>query len=177
MVSTAAAERFQAAPWLSDLDPTARLSLLKVLREGRAGAGSVLLAEGQPNDRITFLIEGTAQIVRTYPDRAEELVATLTAPAPFGETSFFRSQPPIVSVRARTPAWFLLLDREAYASFRRDDPRAAEQFALATVRVLAERFDLLDRRVSEFLAEHANDHPRASEWAAFRARLFEESNL
>lgn len=174
MVSTAAAERFQAAPWLSDLEPSARRALLKVVREGRAEAGAVLLVEGQPNDRLTFLIEGTAEIVRKYPEHGEELVATLTAPAPFGETSFFRSRPPIVTVRARTPVWFLTLDREAYAALRRDDPRAAEPFALAIVRVLAERFDLLDRRVSEFLAEHAADPPRASEWAALRARLFEE---
>ena len=177
MVSTAAAERFQAAPWLADLDSTARLALLNVLEEGRAPAGSVLLAEGRPNDRITFLIEGTAQIVRSYRERAEELVATLHAPAPFGETSFFRGEPSIVAVRTVTAAWFLTLNRDAYNLFRRADPRTAEQFALATVRLLAERFDLLDRRVSDFLAEHAIDQPKASEWAAFRARLFEESNL
>jgi CRP/FNR family cyclic AMP-dependent transcriptional regulator len=177
MVSTAAADHFQTAPWLADLDAPARLALLNVLQEGRAAAGAVLLAEGQLNDRITFLIEGTAQIIRSYPDRAEELVATLNAPTPFGETSFFRSKPSIVSVRARTPVWFLILDREAYTLFRRVDPHAAEQFALATVRVLAERFDLLDLRVSEFLAQHAHDQPRASEWAALRARLFEETSL
>lgn len=177
MVSTAAAERFQAAPWLSNLDSSARLALLKVLREGRAEAGAILLAEGQLNNQITFLIEGTAQIVRLYADRTEELVATLTAPTSFGETSFFRSRPSIVSVRAVTPVWFLELDREAYATLRRESQQAAEQFALVTVHVLAERFDLLDRRVSDLLAERAADVPRTSEWAAFRTRLFEDIRL
>ncbi len=54
---------------------------------------------------------------------------------------------------------------------------AAEVLALATVRVLAERFDVLDKRVSDYLARHDDDQPKATEWSSFRARLFEEPHI
>ena len=183
MVSHDAATMFLTAPWLADLDPTSRQALLNVLREDDAQAGAVLLAEGQQSDRVTFLTSGTVQVVRDYPGRGEEIVATLHAPSVFGETSFFRHSPSIVSVRATIPVTFLTLDHPAHDLLRRDDPRAAEQFALASVRVLADRFDALDRRVSDFIAQGADDPdanghtPRRNEWAAFRARLFEEPKL
>lgn len=167
-------ERFLSAAWLAQMDAANRRALFSTLREGRAPAGSCLLAEGEPNSRITFVIEGTVVLLRSYPGRDDEVIATLVAPAPFGETSFFRGKPSIVTVRAQTPVRFLTLDRPAYEAFRASNPVAAEQFALATVRILAERFDLIDRRVSEFLHEQHDNGHKASEWADFRARLFSD---
>ena len=177
MVSADAAGRFLSAPWLAEMAEETRQALLAVLEEGRTDAGATLVAEGGSNDRIFFLLEGAVTIARHYPGRGEELVVTLAAPSHFGETSFFQARPSIVQIRATSPAWYLSLSREAHAALRRDHPRAAEEFALAIVRLLADRFDMLDQRVSSFLHEHENDRPRASEWAAFRKRLFEESSL
>jgi CRP-like cAMP-binding protein len=177
MVSTDAAERFLAAPWLADLDPASRLAVLNVLGEDRAPAGTVLLEQGHENDHISFLIEGTVSITRSYPDGRVETVATLNAPSVFGETSFFRTTPPIATVRTTTPVWLLTLDHPGHELLRRADPKAAEQLAVAAVRVLAERFDQLDRRISEYIAARPEGHPKSTEWANFRARLFEESNI
>src|SRR4051794_9597279 len=105
MVPNAAAERFLAAPLLAEMDPAARRAVLAALVESRAPAGAALLEEGQPNDHLSFLIEGTVTITGTSPGGREETVATLHAPAVFGETSFSRPTPPIVSVRAMTPVW------------------------------------------------------------------------
>src|SRR5205823_12483557 len=153
MVTTAAAERFLAAPFLADVDPGARSAVLNVLAEANAPAGAVLMTQGQPNDHISFLIEGTVTVLRTYPQGRVETVVVLNAPSVFGETSFFGPNVPIVSVHADAPVWLLTLDHPAHDRLRRDDPRAAEQIALAFVRVLAERFDLLDKRVSDYLAQ------------------------
>jgi CRP/FNR family cyclic AMP-dependent transcriptional regulator len=177
MVSTAAAERFLAAPLLSEVDPASRLAVLNVLAEERAPAGALLLAEGQPNDHISFLIDGSATILRTFPDGRTETVATLVAPSVFGETSFFRPQAPIVSVRANSPVWLLTLDHAAHDRLRRENRKAAEELALAAVRVLAERFDMLDKRISDYMSQHPDGHPRATEWSNFRARLFEDSTI
>ena len=177
MVSPAASERFQDAPWLADLDPASRLAVLNVLVEGRADAGAALVEQGLPNDRITFLLDGRVTVDRLDEDGRSEPVATLAAPTVFGESSFFRGLPPTVSVRASSPAWFLTLDRQAHALLRRADPKAAEQLAVAALRVLADRFDQLDRRVSAYITSKPAGHTRATEWAGFRARLFEEANL
>lgn len=176
MVTTAAADRFLNAPLLSEVPPAARRAVLEVLVEGHAPAGALLMTQGQPNDHITFLIEGSVSIERALPDGQIETVARLMAPSVFGESSFFRPQsPPIVSARAATDVWLLTLDHPAHDLLRRGNPRAAEELALSAVRVLAERFDLLDKRLADYLAHHPDGPEKANEWAGFRARLFEES--
>jgi CRP-like cAMP-binding protein len=178
MTSTEATERFLNAPWLADLDPTSRQALLMVLQEGRAPAGAALLSQGQPNDRVTFLIDGSVELIRNEPGRPRESVAVLDAPTVFGVTSFFgHNRSSTISIEARTSVWYLTLDRLAYSLLRRSDPRASEQFMHAVVRVLAERFDMLDRRVSQVLAQRGDGAHADNELAAFRARLFEESQL
>lgn len=171
-----AAEQFLAAPVLSEMDAVFRRAVLEHLSEARAPAGAVLLEQGQPNDHLSFLIGGSARIVRAYPGGHEELVATLHAPALFGESSFFRAGAPLVSVVAVGPAWVLSLDHPAHERLRLENARAAEALALVAVRVLAERFDMIDRRVSEMLRD-GGDAPRTTEWARFRAQLFEEARL
>ena len=177
MVSTDGAERFLGAPFLAGVEPDLRRALLALLSEERATARTVLLAQGQPNDHLSFLIEGSITIERTFPEGQKETVATLSAPAVFGTTSFFRPTAPSVSVVATTDIWTLTLHHPAHERLRVENPRAAEALALAAVRVLAERFDVLDRRVSEYLAGHGEDPPKATEWSSFRARLFEEPHI
>jgi len=177
MVSTAAAERFLAAPVLAGVDTAARLALLNVLLERRAPAGSILLRQGEPNDHIAFLIEGAATVYRTKPPGDEETLVNLNAPTLFGLTSFFRPAPPGFSVRATADSWLLNLDHDAHELLRRVDLRAAEQLAVAAVRVLTDHFDMLDRRISAYMDEHSDDAPKVTEWSNFRARLFEETNV
>ena len=177
MVEADVAERFLAAPVLADVDLDARRKLLSVLEQGRAAAGAVLLEQGQPNDHLSFLVEGSAVIERSHPGGRKETLGHLTAPAVFGTTSFFRPTPPTITVRATSDVCRLTLDHPAHDRLRREWPRAAEALAVAVVRVLAERFDLLDQRVSESLAHHAHDQPKVTEWSGFRARLFEEPNI
>ncbi|MDR3638891.1 MAG: cyclic nucleotide-binding domain-containing protein [Isosphaeraceae bacterium] len=174
MIDDDAAQRFMTAPQFAGTDPASLRALLNTLVEDRAPAGAVLLEQNQPNDHLSILIGGTATIERTFPDRPKEVLATLNAPALFGTTSFFRPSPPTVTVRAISEAWLLTLYHPAHDKLRAENPRAAEALLLAVVRVLAERFDLVDKRVSDYLFAHADDHPKVNEWSGFRARLFEE---
>jgi CRP-like cAMP-binding protein len=161
------------------LSDSAREAIRAVLREETAEAGAVLLTEGASNDRLGFLAEGSLRLTRSYPGHPDEEVVRLDAPATFGETSFFRGKASLVTARAQTASRFFALDRDAYDGLRRSDPVAAEELARAMLCLLAERFDLLDRRVSEFLAENGNGEKarKASEWSAFRTRLFREGGL
>ena len=170
MVEAEAAERFLSAPLLGEVDPGSRRAVLKALVEERASAGSVLLGQGQPNDHLSFLIGGSATIDRKRPDGRTEVLATLNAPSVFGTTTFFNPEPPTFAVKAVTDVWLLTLYHPAHDRLRREHPAAAEALALATVRVLSERFHELDRAFSAYMARH----PEFTEWAGFRARLFEE---
>jgi CRP-like cAMP-binding protein len=177
MIDALATERFMSAPWLAEVDVDTKKAILRSLVEARAPAGETLLAQGQPNDHLTFLIEGTAELERTFGNGRREILAALTSPAVFGTTSFFQPKPPAVTVRATSDVWMLSLYHPAHDSLRRANPRAAEALALAVVRVLSERFDLIDKLFADYAARHPDESSRTSEWSSFRARLFDDSNL
>ncbi|WP_337173366.1 cyclic nucleotide-binding domain-containing protein [Paludisphaera sp.] len=178
MINADDAERFMAAPWLESTDRETKRDLLRALAEERAAKGETLLAQGEPNDHLSFLIEGTAEIVRRGEDGRVDFITELVAPAVFGTTSFFCPSRPPATVRATSDVRLLTLHHPAYEELRRENPRAAEALALAVVRAVSERFNLLDK----LFAEHLREHPEAgggpaSEWSDFRARLFAEHSL
>ena len=174
MIDPVAAERFLSAHWLAELDRETKQAVLNVLVEEKASAGTILLAQGQPNDHLTFLIQGSVELERTFNNGRNERITTLNAPAVFGTTSFFQPKPPTVNVRAITDVWMLTLYHPQHEMLRAANPRAAEALALAVVRILSERFDLIDSLFTDFLTREREESPKVSEWANFRARLFEE---
>ena len=174
MVQVEATERFLSAPLFADADEATRRTLVEAMVEGHAKAGTVLLAQGQPNDHLSFLIGGSAAIERTRPDGLVEPLAAIHAPSVFGTTSFFSPGAPTYSVRALSEVWLLTLYHPAHKRLRRDHPGAAEALAVAAVRVLSERFNELDRLFSNYMHDHPDETRRVNEWAGFRARLFEE---
>jgi CRP/FNR family cyclic AMP-dependent transcriptional regulator len=178
MINDEAIQRFMAAPWLAEVEREPKLALLNALAEERAAAGAALLSQGQPNDHLTFLIDGSVDLERTFGNGRKEIVTTLTAPAVFGTTSFFQPKPPTVTARAKTDVWMLTLYHPAHDALRRDHPLAAEALSLAVVRTLSERFDLIDKLFTEYITHHP-DVPAAtaSEWSRFRTRLFEEHKI
>lgn len=174
MIDPVAAEEFLAAHWLAELDRATKQAVLESLVEEKALKGALLLAQGQPNDHLAFLIKGSVELERTFANGRKELITILNAPAVFGTTSFFQPQPPTVNVRAESDVWMLTLYHPQHDALRAGNPRAAEALAVAVIRILSERFDLLDTLFTEFIAKHHDESPRVSEWANFRARLFEE---
>ena len=136
MIDAEATKRFMAAPWLAEVDPEIKRAICGALVEARAPTGATLLEQGQPNDHLTFLIEGTAEIVRISGSGRREVITHLTAPAVFGTTSFFQPKPPTVTVQATSEVWMLSLYHPAHEALRADNPRAAEALALAVVRAL-----------------------------------------
>jgi CRP-like cAMP-binding protein len=177
MIDGEVKKRFMSAPWLHEVDPEIKLAILEALVESRAPAGATLLEQDQPNDHLSFLLEGSARIERSFPNGRRDVITTIAAPSVFGTTSFFRPEPPAVSVRATADVWMLSLYHPEHEALRVSNPRAAEALAVAVLRALSERFDLMDRLFSEYMARHPDEPARMSEWAGFRARLFEEGGL
>lgn len=177
MIDAEATKRFMAAPWLAEVDPETKGAICGALVEARAPTGATLLAQGQPNDHLTFLIEGTAEFVRNSGIIRHDVITQLSAPAVFGTTSFFQPKPPTVTVRATSEVWILSLYHPAHDALRAANPRAAEALALAVVRALSERFDLIDKLFTEFTTRPSDQPARKSEWGGFRARLLEEPGI
>ena len=71
MINEEAIRRFMAAPWLAEVEREPKQALLNALAEERAAAGTVLLSQGQPNDHLTFLIDGSVELERTFRQRPQ----------------------------------------------------------------------------------------------------------
>jgi CRP/FNR family transcriptional regulator, cyclic AMP receptor protein len=177
MIEAKATERFMASPWLAEVDLEIKKAICNALVEARAPFGATLLAQGQPNDHLTFLIEGTAVVERDFRNGHRETIIPLNAPTVFGTTSFFLPTPPTVRVRATSDVWILSLYHPAHESLRRTNPPAAEALALAVVRALSERFDLIDKLLTQRITQQSSEPVRQSEWADFRSRVFEEHGI
>lgn len=174
MINADAAERFMAAPWLKSATSEIKRTILEALAEERAAKGTTLLAQGQPNDHLSFLIEGSVSIDRLNNARRDQ-ITDLEAPTVFGATSFFQPRPPQVTVRASSDVWMLTLHHAAHEQLRRDHPRAAEALAAAVLQALCERFDLIEKLFTDFIARHPDSPAEvASEWSRFRSSLFED---
>ena len=163
-----------SATLLGDVDEDLRLAIFDCLEADESPSGAILLKQGEPNDHLSFLIAGKAILERSWPDGRVETLATIEAPAVFGTTSFFVPTPPPVTVRATTAVKFLTLFHPAHERLRKENPRAAEALALAVVRTLTERFNIIDALFTEFIARHRDDSKKVDEWAGFRARFFQE---
>ena len=151
------------------MDPGLRRALLAILAEERAPAGAVLLEQGQPNDHLSFLIEGIDRDRADLPRGDEGDRGHAVSPGRLRDDVVLPAD--VAERLGPRHGRRLVLDAvppRARAAPPRD-PRAAEALALAAVRVLAERFDVLDKRVSDYLAGHDDDPPKATEWANFRA--------
>jgi CRP-like cAMP-binding protein len=177
MIDGVATERFMSAPWLAEIDRDTKKAILDSLVEARAPAGATLLKQGQPNDHLTFLIDGSAEIQRRFANGRQEVLTTLTAPAVFGTTSFFQPTPPTVTVRATSPVWMLSLYHPAHDALRKAAPRAAEALALAVVRALSERFDVIEKLFTDHMSRHPEESSELTEWGRFRARLFDDRGI
>jgi CRP/FNR family transcriptional regulator, cyclic AMP receptor protein len=177
MIDAEATQRFMDAPWLGEVDADGKRAILDSLVEARAPAGATLLEQDQPNDHLSFLIAGQAEIQRTFDGGRREVITTIAAPSVFGTTSFFRPDPPSVGVRATSDVWMLSLYHPAHEALRRENPRAAEALTVAILRALSERFDMMDKLLSDYITRHRGESSRTSEWAGFRARLFDERGL
>jgi CRP-like cAMP-binding protein len=170
-------ERFLASPLLNGADEEARLAIFHTLVEASVPAGAPLLIQGKPNEKLWFVLGGSVAIERKQPDGRLAVLTSMTGPAMYGTTTFFRSTASSATIRATSNLTVWTLDPRSYNQLRREHPRAAEALALEVVRVLSERFEELHAQLAEMMAGHEDDQPRSNEWASFRTRLFEETSI
>jgi len=176
-IETEPPEEFLATPLLSGADEKARSVIFRHLAETSAPAGTALMVQGRPNDKLWFVVRGSVAVERKQPDGRVDVVANFSGPALYGTTTFFRSTGPSSTIRATSDLIVWTLDHRSHAQLRREHPREAEILALEVVRALSERFDQLDARLAGMIAGQPDGRPRANEWASFRSRLFEETSI
>ena len=147
MSEAAKVEALRRSP-LFDLLSAAELEVLAGLsRQVKLPAGAVLFAEGELGASLFVLAAGEVDVVRRH-GAEEKVIATLAAPAAFGEMALIDREVRSASIRARTEILALELTAENFSAFRK---RSRDGFTFVVIniaRVLSARL----RETSERLA-------------------------
>jgi uncharacterized protein YhbP (UPF0306 family) len=88
-------------------------NVITTLQRLEVSAGETIVRQGTPADKLLIMVEGEAEVVREEHGQ-ERSIATLSAGQLFGEAAIMRDQPRSASVRAKTDAKLLTLDRDGF---------------------------------------------------------------
>jgi CRP-like cAMP-binding protein len=120
------------------------LAFVKPLLETASyAAGEAVLREGQPNERIFFILEGSVSI-----ERSGAQLATLSEGDTFGEMEFLDVMPAAASVVARSPTTVATISNRALRELSRTSMRAFALVVMNLARDLSRRL----RRMNEIVA-------------------------
>ncbi|MEY4088720.1 MAG: hypothetical protein RJB55_991 [Verrucomicrobiota bacterium] len=86
----------------------------KAFEPERHPAGTVIIREGEPGEKLYLLHGGEVEVTRTLPNGREDPVASLLPGDVFGEIALLNRSPRTRSVRAVEPAVVLALSRTAF---------------------------------------------------------------
>jgi CRP/FNR family transcriptional regulator, cyclic AMP receptor protein len=117
--------------------------ILPLLETMSYAAGEVVLREGQPNDRIYFILEGAVSI-----ERSGTLLAVLGAGDTFGEMEFLDVMPAVATVSARVSTTAAAISNRALRELSKTSMRAFALVVMNLARDLSRRL----RRMDEIVA-------------------------
>jgi small-conductance mechanosensitive channel/CRP-like cAMP-binding protein len=121
--------------FLSELAEEELMTLVPNLYEVEYGKGETICREGETGDTFYVVQRGSVEVFTRGLGGVETHVAELQAPAFFGEMSLLTAEPRAATVRAKTDARLLVVEREGFESLFRSRPSVAE----AISHVLARR--------------------------------------
>ncbi len=96
------------------LQPADREALIDHLKAEEHGPRSLVIREGDPGERLYLVMSGRVEVLRNMPSGRMEPVARLAPGDVFGEVALLETGRRTRSVRTRSKAVFLTLDRDAF---------------------------------------------------------------
>lgn len=91
------------------------------------GAGEVIVREGDQGDSLFIIRNGTVEVVATSGDGKPVHIRDLKRPAFFGEIALMTGEPRNATIRARTDAELLELNRDGFTELFKAHPETAAQ--------------------------------------------------
>ncbi len=115
----------------------------------RSVKGSVIFNEGDPGDFVCFVVEGILEVIKTATDGTERSIAKLISGCSIGEMAVVGSFSRSATVRSRTEATLLTLQRDRLARICQEHP----QVGVKIYRSIAQLLSMHLRKTSENLSE------------------------
>jgi small-conductance mechanosensitive channel/CRP-like cAMP-binding protein len=131
--------------FLAELAEEELATLVPNLYEVEYGRGETICREGESGDTFYVVQRGVVEVYARRAGGQQTHIADLEAPAFFGEMSLLTGEPRAATVRAKSDAWLLVLEREGFEKLFRSRPSVAEAVSV----VLARRQNELRERRAE----------------------------
>ncbi|HKY91196.1 MAG TPA: cyclic nucleotide-binding domain-containing protein, partial [Nevskiaceae bacterium] len=125
-------EAFASSPLLRGLGAAELESLASHCTLLSFDSGAILLAQGQLNDRLLVLVDGTADLVREFATH-DETIARLSRGALVGEMSTLTGRPVSLTIRATSPVRAASLGKEAAMHLLEANPRLGTNLAMILI--------------------------------------------
>lgn len=133
-------------PVMAGLSEKALQFLGGMAGEERYAAGRVIVQEGAPGDRVFFICEGRARVVKDHGAQAPVVLAELGPGEYFGEMSLVESVVRSASVVALEPVRAFTLKGTSFYQLYRTQPDQYGIVVLNIARDLARRLRALDEK-------------------------------
>jgi CRP/FNR family transcriptional regulator, cyclic AMP receptor protein len=149
--------------------------VMRIAEISDVAPGELIITQGERSQRLWVLLEGMCEVFHQLAEGnpgEPTTLATLEPYANFGEMSFFHPAPHSASVRAKTAAKLLSIERSRFESLCSQEASATCKLAVNTVASLAERLRRMDEWVDE-LVHRGQASQRIPEWNRLRATLFD----
>jgi len=118
--------KFSPIPLLSELSPVRLAQLARVLKVRRMAAWKMVFEKGDPGQSCFLVARGKVRVVGQGADGREEVLATLTDGAIFGEMSLVSGQARSATIQATEDTDLLELGPEGLAAIEDELPRLAK---------------------------------------------------
>jgi len=115
----------------------------------RSVKGSEIFSEGDAGDFVCFVVDGILEVVKKSAAGEEKVIAKLISGCSIGEMAVIGSFPRSATVRSRSEATLLTLQRDRLTQICEDHPRVGVKI----YRALAQLLSMHLRKTSENLSE------------------------
>lgn len=129
-------------PIFDGLSPDELKAISYTVTEEEASPDQLVFRQGDLGDRMYIIVKGTVAVVRETAS-GEETLATLRPMEFFGEMAVFDNDVRSATVKAITPAVFLVVHRERLNQLMRE----SEEIGLQVIRVLSSRLRAVNIRL------------------------------
>lgn len=124
------------------------------LHEEHFPAGANIVQEGQPGDRLYFIVEGSVSILKTVPaekGETQEEIAILRTGDSFGEMEFIDVQSCVATARAGEDVTVLTLSNRALYTIYKENMKTYAILIMNMAREISRRLRKMDALVATSL--------------------------
>ena len=144
----------------ADLDTTEINIISKHMHVSRIESGDTVFSQGDPGDKMYFIVDGTLDILKTVDGQAEKKIAVQAPGGSIGEMAVIGGFSRTATVKACSDATLLTLSRRRLNHICETRPKIGVKILMAIARLLSNHLRDTSQELLEFISPLAANAPR-----------------